>query len=39
MNPKWDEVDAYAWLQGRVIDFDPQAPDAVDEETPAAPVQ
>ena len=34
-----DEVDAYVWLQGRVIDFDPQAPDAVDEETPAAPVQ
>ena len=33
-----DEIDAYVWLQGRVIDFDPQAADAV-EEDPATPTQ
>lgn len=33
-----DEIDAYVWLQGRVIDFDPQAADAVEEE-PATPAQ
>ncbi len=33
-----DEIDAYVWLQGRVIDFDPLAEDAVEEE-PAAPAQ
>ena len=34
-----DEIDAYVWLQGRVIDFDPQAPDAVEDDAPAAPRQ
>lgn len=34
-----DEVDAYVWLQGRVIDFDPQAPDAAEDEGAATPVQ
>ena len=34
-----DEIDAYVWLQGRVIDFDPQAPDAAEDDTQAAPRQ
>ena len=34
-----DEIDAYVWLQGRVIDFDPQAPDAAEDNTQAAPRQ
>lgn len=34
-----DEIDAYVWLQGRVIDFDPQAPDAAEDDTQAAPQQ
>lgn len=34
-----DEIDAYVWLQGRVIDFDPQAPAAAEYNTQAAPRQ
>lgn len=34
-----DEIDAYVWLQGRVIDFDPQAPDATEDDTQTAPQQ
>lgn len=33
-----DEIDAYVWLQGRIIDFDPLAEDAA-EEDPATPAQ
>lgn len=33
-----DEIDAYVWFQGRVIDFDPQAADAADD-AQAAPQQ
>ena len=34
-----DEIDAYVWLQARVIDFDPQAPDAADDAPQSAPRQ
>lgn len=34
-----DEIDAYIWLQGRVIDFDPQGPDAAEDEVQDVPRQ